>query len=128
VIQLKVLNGERAGTDLVADYFPVTVGRSSANDLRLPVAGVWDRHCEIRLNPPDFRLAAIGQAITTVNGQPVAQASLANGDVIGLGSLEVLFTLSPTMHRGMRWREWLVWLLFGAVALGQIALVYWLPG
>jgi pSer/pThr/pTyr-binding forkhead associated (FHA) protein len=129
VLQLKLLNGSRAGADFVATHFPVTVGRSSANDFRLVEPGVWDRHFEIDLTPPaTFELKLHEQALATVNDAPVRSAELSNGDEIGSGSLKIQFSLSPTEQRSMRWREILVWTAFVLLCLGQVALVYWLPG
>lgn len=129
VVQLKLLNGQQAGMDFLTRHFPVTIGRSSANDLRLREAGIWDRHLEIHLEAPHtFALSTHQSSFATINDLPVRQASLRHGDVIGLGPLKLLFTLSPTVQRSLRWREWLVWIGFGLLCLGQIALVYWLPG
>jgi pSer/pThr/pTyr-binding forkhead associated (FHA) protein len=129
VIHLKLLSGNRAGADIVARHFPVKVGRSSSDDLRLPEPGVWDRHLEIRLEPGrGFELAASPQALTTINDQPAQNAFLRNGDVVGLGSVKMRFSLGPTTSGSLRARETLVWLGLGLVCLGQIALIYWLPG
>ena len=115
--------------DFMTRHFPVTIGRASSNDLRLLEPGIWDQHVEIDLElPHTFSLTTLQSSHATINDQPVRQAALRHGDVIGLGSLKLLFTLSPPAQRGLRWREWLVWLGFGLLCLGQIALVYWLPG
>lgn len=129
VVQLKLLNGPQAGMDFMTRHFPVTIGRSSSNDLRLREPGIWDRHLEIHLElPHTFALAARESSTATINDLPVQQAPLRHGDVIGLGPLKLLFTLSPTTQQSLHWREWLVWIGFGLLCLGQIALVYWLPG
>jgi len=38
------------------------------------------------------------------------------------------FGLSPTRHRSLRLREVLTWIAFALLCLGQVALIYWLPG
>jgi len=49
---------------------------------------------------------------------------LRNGDAIEIGSLKIQFWLSEARQRGLRLREWFVWVLIAAVCLGQVALIY----
>jgi pSer/pThr/pTyr-binding forkhead associated (FHA) protein len=127
VVQLSILNGKKAGTEWVTRRFPFRVGRAAGCDLCLEEAGVWDRHLEFNLNPDaGIVLAAQPEALTAVNGQPVAETALRNGDLIEIGSLRLRFWFAPTLQRGLRLREYLTWLALALFSLGQVALIYWL--
>ena len=125
MVQLKVLSGQHAGTATSARHFPFVVGRNRSADLCLEEDGIWDRHLEFHLRIPDgFLLKAHPRALTSVNGQPVQQAFLRNGDLIEAGSLKIQFWLSETRQRGLRTREFLTWFALAALCLGQILLIY----
>ena len=125
MVQLKVLSGKQAGTATLARRFPFVVGRNRAADLCLEQDGIWDRHLELHLQIPDgFLLKAHPRALTSVNGQPVQQAFLRNGDLIEVGPLKILFSLSETRQRGFRTREFLTWFALAALCAGQIVLIY----
>jgi pSer/pThr/pTyr-binding forkhead associated (FHA) protein len=127
MVQLQILSGKQAGTRWSARRFPVRIGRAAANDLRLEEDGVWDRHCELTLDPAQgFLLTAQPNALLTVNHAPVTTVRLRNGDAIELGSARLQFWLAEAPQRGLRTREWFVWMLILAISLGQVALVYWL--
>ena len=130
MIQLKLIHGTRAGTEYLVRQLPLTMGRASTNALRLQEPGVWDHHLEIHLTRDnDFVLMIQGEALATVNDHPVQKSAvLANGDHIGLGSLQLLFSLSPTVQKSLGPREILTWVALGLFSLGQIVLIYWLPG
>jgi len=129
VLQLRILNGKQAGTEWVASRFPVRIGRAPDADLSLEEDGVWDSHLQIDLATPDgFILSVQPEAFACINGQPVQQTVLHNGDVIELGALKIAFGLSPTRHRSLRFREILTWVGLALLCLGQVALIYWLPG
>lgn len=127
MIQLKVLSGKKAGTAWVARRFPVRIGRSSAADLQLEDSGVWDRHLQLDFNPQEgIVLSAQPDTLATVNGEPIRQTVLRNGDAIEIGSLRMRFWLSETRQVGLRVREGLTWAGIAAISLGQIGLIYWL--
>ncbi|MGD0260304.1 MAG: FHA domain-containing protein [Verrucomicrobiota bacterium] len=127
MVQLKVLSGKKAGTAWVARRFPVRIGRSSAADLQLEESGVWDQHLQLDFDPAEgFILSTQPNALAKVNGQPVHQTVLRNGDAIDLGSLKMQFWLSETRQTSLRLREGLTWAGIAAVSLGQIGLIYWL--
>ena len=89
MVQLKVLSGKKAGTAWVARRFPVRIGRSAAADLQLEEDGVWDQHLQLDFDPAEgIVLSAQPNALATVNGQPVQQTVLRNGDAIEIGSLK----------------------------------------
>jgi pSer/pThr/pTyr-binding forkhead associated (FHA) protein len=127
VIQLTILNGKKAGTEWVTRRFPFRAGRAAGCELCLDDEGVWDRHLEFNLKPAaGIFLAAQPSALTSVNGQPVAETLLRNGDLIEIGSLRLRFWLAPTRQGGLRLRESVTWLALALVSLGQVALIYWL--
>ena|SRR5260221_83978 len=118
-----------AGADCVARRFPVRVGRAPETDISLAEEGVWDWHLEIdhrRLE--GFVLSVQPGALACVNGQPVQQAVLRNGDLIELGAVKMQFGLASTRSRSLRLREALTWIALALLCLGQVALIYWLPG
>lgn len=108
---------------------PAWLGRSPQCQVQLPDEGVWDQHAQVSLvDRGQIALTVLGQARAYVNSQPVQQTILRNGDVIELGAVKLLFSLSPTRSRSLLWRELLTWLGLAAVAVAQAALIYWLAG
>jgi len=125
VVQIQILNGSRAGSRWVARRLPFSVGRSPEDDLRIEADGVWDHHARVELRDRQRAvLIASEQARTSVNGQPIREAILRNGDTLELGSIQLQFSLSPALHRGLRFREALTWIGLALMALAQVALVY----
>ena len=125
MVQIQVVSGRKAGGSWVARRFPIRIGRSAASDLQLEEGGVWDQHIQLQCDPGrGVILQTQPQALTTVNGQPVQEAVLRNGDTIELGSAKLRFGLSATRQRGLRFREGLTWASIAAVSMGQVALVY----
>jgi pSer/pThr/pTyr-binding forkhead associated (FHA) protein len=125
VVQLQFLNGAKAGTRWVACRLPFTLGRSAQDDLRIEDDGVWDRHARIELRDRQWAvLVASEQARTSVNGQPIQEAILRNGDILQIGSVQLQFGFSPAAHRGLRIREVLTWIGIALMALVEVTLVY----
>jgi pSer/pThr/pTyr-binding forkhead associated (FHA) protein len=126
MLQLKILSGKQAGAVWNARRFPVRIGRAADSDLRLEEEGVWERHLALDFDPAEgVVLSALPDALASVNGEPLQQTILHNGDLIELGSLRLQFWLSETRQRGLRFREALTWLGITAVAALQVALIYW---
>jgi pSer/pThr/pTyr-binding forkhead associated (FHA) protein len=127
MVQLKVLSGKQAGTTWMARRFPVRIGRSAAADLQLEEEGVWDRHLQLDFEPAQgILLRTLPNALVSVNGQPVTQTLLRNGDTIDIGSLRMQFWLSENRQIGLGFREGLTWAAIAAISLGQVGLIYWL--
>ena len=125
MVLLQVFSGKNAGTATLARHFPFVVGRNSTADLCLEQEGIWDRHLEFHLQIPDgFLLKAHPLALTSVNGLPVQQTFLRNGDLIEVGPLKIQFWLSETRQRGLRTREFLTWFALAALCAAQIVLIY----
>ncbi len=127
MVQLKILSGKKAGAAWVARRFPVRIGRAASNELQLEESGIWDQHLRLEFDPAQgIVLSTQANALARVNGQPVQQALLRNGDAIQIGSLQLQFWLSETRQASLRLREALLWSAIGLVVLAQVALVYWL--
>jgi len=127
MLQLRILSGKKAGADWAARHFPVRIGRSPKAHLRLEEDGVWDQHLRLSFERKSgIVLHTEAGALASVNGQPVEQTVLRNGDMIVIGAVKLQFWLGDTRQGNMRIREWLTWLGIAAVSLGQVALVYWL--
>jgi pSer/pThr/pTyr-binding forkhead associated (FHA) protein len=127
MIQLNILSGKQAGTHKVARHFPFRVGRAAGNELQLEDDGVWDRHLTLEFQPQSgFNLTTAPNALVTVNGAPVQNANLRNGDTIMVGSVKLQFWLAAAAQGSLRARESLVWTLLALVTLGQFVLLYWL--
>src|SRR5436853_427523 len=127
MVQLNILTGKMAGTAWSTRRFPVRIGRTSKDDLQLEEEGVWENHVELKQSRAEgFVLQARGDAPASINSEPAKESVLRNGDIIQLGSVKMQFWLSSTRQRGLRAREWFVWLGIATVCLGQVALIYWL--
>ncbi len=127
MVLLKHLNGKEAGTEISARRFPFSIGRSPNSNYRLMADGVWDHHAEIHLHRSrDFVLVAKDDASVLLNGHPVTQAVLRNGDHVHLGGAQLLFSLSPPTPRSLKLRETFTWMALGALFVLQLALIYWL--
>lgn len=125
MIQLQVLSGRKAGSGAVASRFPFHIGRASPNDLLLDDDGVWDQHLALEFKPHDgFYLSTASNAIAAVNGKPVANTLLRNGDIITVGSAKIQFWLAPAPPYSLRLRENLVWAFLLLVTLGQLVLIW----
>ena len=127
MIQLKILSGKKAGTVWTARRFPVRIGRAANAELRVEEDGVWERHLVLQLRRADgFILTTEPDALATVNGEPIQEAVLRNGDSIEAGALRLQFWLSETRQFGLGLREALTWVGIVLVCLVQVALIYWL--
>lgn len=127
MVQLEVISGKTAGATLATRRFPALLGRSPEAQFRIEEPGVWDRHVQIRLDlQQGFLMRAEADALVTLNGQPVHEGVLRNGDEIGIGAARVRFWLAAAQQRSLVPREMLFWTLLLAVCAGQVALIYWL--
>jgi hypothetical protein len=69
-------------------------------------------------------LSARPNALAAINGQPVQEAVLRNGDTMEIGALKIRFWIGPTRQAGMRIREWLTWAALVLITAGQLAIIY----
>lgn len=127
MIELRFLNGKQAGTSWSARRFPVRLGRSQQVELQILEDGVWDHHAELRLDQGQgFILRGVAQGAVLVNGKPVSEAPLRNGDQISLGSAKLQFWMSRTEQKNSSVQEVLFWLALFGICVGQLGLIYWL--
>jgi pSer/pThr/pTyr-binding forkhead associated (FHA) protein len=127
MIQLDILSGKRADGQLVVRHFPFRIGRAAGNELQLEDDGVWDRHLTLEFQKQrGFKLTTAANALVTINGEPVREKILRNGDTMTVGSAKLQFWLAAAHQRGLRVREFFVWTLLLSVTVGQFILIYWL--
>lgn len=126
MVQFQILSGRRAGIILESPRLPVTIGRSEQADIAIDDPGVWPCHCKIHWRTEGLILEVEPEALASVNGVPVPQALLRNGDTITLGGATLRFCLSPMRQKGVALREWLTWAGLALLCLGQVALIYYL--
>ena len=127
MVQLRVLNGSRAGTAQTVSLFPCTLGRSVGDDVQLVEVGVWENHLQLDLQvPAGFRLCRLGQGRARVNGAEFDELLLRNGDVIELGAVKVQFWLGEVRQSDHHLRETLTWLGLAELILIEAALILWL--
>ena len=97
MVQLKILSGRKAGTEVVARHFPFQVGRATDCDLALDEPGIWEKHFQINLDSSDaFVMVAAPNTFVIIDGNRVQQGALRSGETIEIGSAKILFGLSPT--------------------------------
>ena len=70
---------------------PLAIGRQSFNDICVPEDGVGAMHCRVGWNKTAFEVTAATAGGIDVNGTSVARATLQPGDVIRVGSLDLVY-------------------------------------
>ncbi|WP_411832366.1 diguanylate cyclase [Pseudoxanthomonas mexicana] len=81
-----VIHGEGLGRRADIDERAVVVGRSQEADLHIPHNSVSRRHCEIWREGDEYRVRDLDATnATRVNGEPVREAVLQDGDHVTLG-------------------------------------------
>jgi pSer/pThr/pTyr-binding forkhead associated (FHA) protein len=127
MIQLNILSGKKAGDQPVTRRFPFRIGRAEGNELQLEDDGVWDQHLTVEFQKQEgFKLTTSANALATVNGEPIQNKILRNGDIITVGSVKIQFWLAAARQGSLLARETFVWMLIAAVTAAELALVYWL--
>lgn len=125
MIQIKILSGKKAGTEMVARHFPFRVGRAANCELPLDEPGVWDKHFQISLDSEEgFVLASDANTSVVIDGKTIQRTSLRSGDIIEVGLAKILFVLSASRQKSLALREWLTWLALAGLCAGQIVLIY----
>ena len=102
--QLVAIAGPRRGTTLPVPDLEVSIGRDTDNWLVIESDGVSRRHCVLRPGPDGVTIADLDSLNGTfVNGVPVKQRLLDQGDVIGVGDTLLLFAVrEPEPVAGFR--------------------------
>ena len=92
--QLVAIAGPRRGATLPVPDLEVSIGRDADNWLVIESDGVSRRHCVLRPGPDGVTIADLDSLNGTfVNGVPVKQRLLEQGNVIGLGDTLLLFAV-----------------------------------
>jgi hypothetical protein len=129
MVLLRILSGEAAGREVAVRRFPFTTGRSGRSGLQLAQRGVWEEHFRLEQDPQEgFRISAVGDATTRVNGRAVEACRLRNGDIIEAGEARLQFWLGAVQQGSLMWRERMTWVLLGLGLVAQLLLVWCLPG
>jgi pSer/pThr/pTyr-binding forkhead associated (FHA) protein len=127
MVDLRFLTGKQAGASWSARRFPVRLGRSRQADLQILEDGVWDHHAELQfVGKEGFVLQGVAEGQVLVNGKPVNEVRLRNGDQISLGSAKLQFWISRTEQKKYRVQEGLFWVALAGICVGQFGLLYWL--
>ncbi len=127
MVQLRILQGKRAGFSKLIRRFPCRMGRAPDSDFRLEDDGVWNQHLELNLDGAEgFTLTRLPLALASVNGQGFQKMLLRNGDLIEIGLLKIQFWLSDCQQINLGPRELFTWLFLAMTAALQVGLVFWL--
>ena len=89
----RLLMTTSSGTHVIPlDSTLMTIGRGLNNDIILEDARVSRNHAQLRYRSRRFWLTDLGSTNGTfVNGEPVTERALRDGDVVSLGGLELTF-------------------------------------
>lgn len=76
---------------------PLAIGRHSSNDIQVDEDGVATLHCRISWGGKEFQVASANSTGVVVNGQLSFRDDLKEGDVIRVGSLELIYSEKNTL-------------------------------
>src|SRR6185369_17262700 len=95
--KLIALSGPARGTSFTLTEDEVSIGRESANGIRVDDDSVSRRHCLIKRENESFRVVDLESYNGTfVNGVPVGEHDLHHGDQVAVGKVVFLFLLNET--------------------------------
>jgi hypothetical protein len=90
--RLELVGGTETGRVVRLRPPSLVIGRGADADLRLMDTGVSRRHAEIEVDQDGVTIVDLGSTNgTSVNGQRVSRAQLADGDRIGLGASVLVY-------------------------------------
>jgi serine/threonine-protein kinase len=101
-VQLEVLEGPNQGARFEFDQHATLIaGRAKDAQLRLADDPYFSRHhFLLEFHPPRGYLRDLGSRNgTQLNGRPVKEAFLKNGDIVGGGRTRIRFTILPSPHQ-----------------------------
>lgn len=126
MIQLHILSGRQADSDIVVRRFPFVIGRGTAH-LPMDDGGVWERHLQIDFQRGEgFSFVSNPEASVVINGEPAAAGFLRNGDLVELGSASLRVWLTRAEQRSLGWREMMIWSALLSLFVAQAVLIWWL--
>jgi len=90
--ELKIISGPLVGRSIDLDREVTTIGSAPDNTVPLTDTGVSRKHVGIKKQGPGYELADLGSSNGVyVNGEKVARRKLEVGDVIRVGTTEMVF-------------------------------------
>jgi hypothetical protein len=90
-IALELADGSKKPSTFMVDHFPYAIGRDASSDLVVPDPRVSRRHALIEQHDGRFRVRDLGSRNgTQLNGQPVDEADLTDGDRLTIGGFEAI--------------------------------------
>ncbi len=92
---LEIKDGAQAGQKVeIARLGSYTIGRRSANDLKIAEEGISRKHCRIDCDGEFYWLVDCDSRNgTRVNGRKIARTLLYNGDAIQIAHVRLVFLL-----------------------------------
>lgn len=124
MIQLTPADATLADTEQVICHFPFRIGRSAGNHCRIERAGVWDEHALVELDLGRPALVACGAGALLVNGEPTTRHILRCGDLVLVGSVRWLVSLTPAKQKKAAFPQTAFWLAFAALFAAQVFAIY----
>ena len=124
MIQLTPADATLADTEQVIRHFPFRIGRSAGNHCRVERAGVWDEHAVVELELGRPTLIACGSGTLLVNGEAVTRHILRSGDLVVVGSVRWLVSVSPAKQKAAEFSQAVFWLAFAALFAAQVFAIY----
>ena len=89
-IEIKNMNGDVEWRELSKSH-PLAFGRHRSSDIRIDERGVAAMHCRISWNKTAYEVTAAGTDGVDVNGTLVRHWLLSVGDIIRIGSCDIVF-------------------------------------
>ena len=89
-LELRFTNGSVEERELSRSH-PLSIGRQSFNDVCVPEDDVGAMHCRVSWNKTAYEVTSATARGIDVNGVSIARAVLKPGDVIRIGSVDVVF-------------------------------------
>jgi hypothetical protein len=86
--ELIVHNGRLSGTRKALHAALTLLGRGDGCDVRLNADGVLPLHCAVVHGAAGLVLRSLNGGVTLVNGQPVAESPLREGDLLAIGPFQ----------------------------------------
>ncbi|HKI38144.1 MAG TPA: FHA domain-containing protein [Gemmataceae bacterium] len=93
--ELVVVNGRLSGARKALGAALTLFGRAEGCDVRLNVEGVHPVHCAVVPGPGGMIVRSLHGAVTRLNGQPIAESPLRDGDMLAVGPFQFRVALSP---------------------------------
>lgn len=122
---IELATGESGGTRVFAEHrLPLSVGRGQVDHV-LDRPGVWDRHLLLSRDQDGWLVVSPqDDAMVFREGERIVGTTrLRNGDLLGLGSVNLRFRLSPCHQRPLGRLETTAWLVLLVLVAVQVLLL-----